>query len=83
MSQSPGQSAQETTVRLTVMTLAVAPILNMSWLQWIQNFVDTSGYWGALLTGIPYVFIAWFWGYWLRRFYSNRPKYINRPRGFY
>jgi hypothetical protein len=83
MSQSPQQSALETTVRLMGMTLVFAPLINLTWLPYMQPEINTGTYWAALLIGIPYVFIAWIWGYGLRRFYENKPKYINRPRGFY
>jgi hypothetical protein len=79
--QSPSQSAKETTWRLAGMTFIFAPLISMTWLPFMQPEINNGTYLEALLIGIPYVLVAWVWGYGVRRFYTKKPTFIARPRG--
>ena len=48
------------------MFLVIAPLINMYWLDWIIPRVGT-GYGGALIINIPFIILAWIWGYGVRR----------------
>ena len=69
--QTPKMSAAETTVRLFVMTVAWAPLLNLTWLPWILTKLETTTYGGAFLVGLPYIALAWAWGFWVRRTFDH------------